>query len=440
MAQAPNRYTKAKVFSESKEDFSSERKLVEASQVGILLRQTREAQNFSIDDMSQKTRLRDVHLISLEAGDVEKLPGTAFVAGFMRLYAKNLGIANDPVVERFLLDFESKRQNLTADSFSSPTKPRQQPNSGAIIGGLVGLVALSVAYSQFGGMDDAGQQLPSTPPVKVGDTVPVFVENSDKESKPAKSVLHVGKPELQSLNVQWSTEVKGSSTKPEYVSKKPAEVVKKPEYVSKKPAEVVKKPVLKQKPIVVAKYRKPQPKPVVLKPKTVAVVKKPVKKVAPPRMPAPVVVKKIVRAKVRREVVKPYKPKTVKPLKRKVQRRVEDKRLNPRQRIYHRYPEPIVDKQALIPDSSKAISLISRELVWIQIQDDEGTVLKDMVMQPNHVFRVPTGGQFFAILGNAGGVRLRIGSKKLPYLGEPGEVIQDLDLSVTSLLERAAKR
>jgi cytoskeleton protein RodZ len=446
MAQTPDDSSSAEAVTNPQQVYhgdrgsgSSEQEQAGARQIGQLLRQTREAKGFSIDEMSQRTRIRDIHLVSLEAGEVDKMPGNAFVAGFMRLYAKTLELADNPLMEQFLADFENHRQNLATEHFPPPTKSRQLPNSGIIIGGVVGLVILSFSYSHFNDSEDGSQQLPAAPPLKVGEMVPSSAQSSDGELEATKSVLHFGKQEAKPLTIERPTEaaLPNAEEIPVTTAKKPEKsrqtITKKPVKVVKKPREVVKK--------TVAKIKKPQ----VIKPKTVIVPTKvksrPIKPPPPVRKPAPVVKKPVrVVALAPADTIKPFKPKRMKPLKKKVNIRKDDSKLTPRKRILNRYPEPIVDKQALIPDSKRAVSLISRELVWIQIQGEDGEVLKDMVMQPDHVFRVPTGMQFYAILGNAGGVRLRIGSKRLPYLGEPGEVIQDLDLSAVSLLERASKR
>ena len=115
---------------------------------------------------------------------------------------------------------------------------------------------------------------------------------------------------------------------------------------------------------------------------------------------------------------------------------VENK--DPAALIVERYPERVANAD-LVPESAQAVSMLASELVWVQIQDGEGHILKDMVMQPDQLFRVPPGGRFFATLGNAGGVRLRVGNRFIPYLGKPGQEIYDLDLAPEALLRRAKK-
>ncbi len=108
-----------------------------------------------------------------------------------------------------------------------------------------------------------------------------------------------------------------------------------------------------------------------------------------------------------------------------------------RERVIDTHPVPVYSDTDLQAPNPRSIALIAKELVWIQIQDKDGIVLKDMVMQPEHVFHIPEGETFYAILGNASGVQVRVGAKTLPFLGDSGEVIQDLELSPEGIQKRA---
>ncbi|MBF0461530.1 MAG: helix-turn-helix domain-containing protein [Magnetococcales bacterium] len=104
--------------------------------------------------------------------------------------------------------------------------------------------------------------------------------------------------------------------------------------------------------------------------------------------------------------------------------------------IEDRHPESIHSPSDLQPEAEQAISLLANEMVPIQIQDENGRVIKDLIMQPNQLFRVPPGGRFFALLGDAGAVRVRIGKRELPYLGPPGAELGGVELSPEALLRR----
>ena len=133
--------------------------------------------------------------------------------------------------------------------------------------------------------------------------------------------------------------------------------------------------------------------------------------------------------------VRPVEP-SVRPVVAPSVRPVVQESGDPAVLITGRHPERVNNPDDLKPESTQAVSLLAHELVWVQIQDEQGRILKDMVMQPNQLFRVPVGGRFFAILGNAGAVRLRVGNRELPYLGKTGEELGGVELTPEALSRR----
>ncbi|MBF0448802.1 MAG: DUF4115 domain-containing protein [Magnetococcales bacterium] len=547
-------------------DGSFERKPVGAQEVGDLLRQAREAKGFTLDEMSKRTRLRDVHLLSLEAGQVEKLPGVAFVAGFLRLYAKNLELSDHPIVEQFLNTFENRRQNLTTEHFPPPTKSRQRPNSGSIVMGLVGLVALSFGYSHYYGSpkEEMEQHVPVSPPMKVGEFInnsasptsepvvlqtsePVFSEEPDSfdtteeveeiaaleaepdlssastPAMPAESVpladeqqsvvdeepeseqalsaleknvieLSERQPEMdeESMDSQPPTreapptepqeqpmmamdtelaEVPGELMAPEATEISQLEpdepvVEERVEPTKKKKSSgwpwfsffsFSEETEAKEEPEEVSMAASepeldPDPRlsleSVDLNPQKIVTPNLPVEDQPPATDSRRPLSKTVASKPPGASASEPFfdsdpaveiQPFVSQPTK-KAARPVEDANLTPAQRIKKRYQEPLSTVEDLQPESTDAVSLISTELVWVLIQDEEGKTLKDMVMQPNHLFRVPPGALFYAEVGNAGAIQFRVGEKKVAIRGDVDGVIRELELSAASLLARAAGR
>ena len=66
--------------------------------IGTLLRHSREAQGLSYADVSEKTRLRPYFIQSLEQEQWDRLPSPAFVPGFIRTYARALGLEEDKIL------------------------------------------------------------------------------------------------------------------------------------------------------------------------------------------------------------------------------------------------------------------------------------------------------------------------------------------------------
>ena len=72
--------------------------------VGEILKQAREAQGLSLEQVASLTKIQEPFIRALEEGHFEALPERVFAKGFVRTYARSLGIDEDDAVRRF---FES---------------------------------------------------------------------------------------------------------------------------------------------------------------------------------------------------------------------------------------------------------------------------------------------------------------------------------------------
>jgi len=72
--------------------------------VGAKLRAAREAADLSLEDVAQKTRIRESHLTALESLDMTALPGRAYAIGFLRAYAEFLDLDADDCIKRFKVE------------------------------------------------------------------------------------------------------------------------------------------------------------------------------------------------------------------------------------------------------------------------------------------------------------------------------------------------
>lgn len=72
----------------------------DSSSLGSWLRDAREARGESLDDVSKVTRIGRSYLAAIEQDDLDKLPRDAYARGFIRLYAKYLGLSGDEAVLR----------------------------------------------------------------------------------------------------------------------------------------------------------------------------------------------------------------------------------------------------------------------------------------------------------------------------------------------------
>ena len=72
-----------------------------ASGPGQLLKSTRESAGISIRDVSAQLRLDERTVAALEADDFSHLPAPTFVRGYLRGYARLLGVPVGPVMEAY---------------------------------------------------------------------------------------------------------------------------------------------------------------------------------------------------------------------------------------------------------------------------------------------------------------------------------------------------
>jgi cytoskeletal protein RodZ len=67
---------------------------METSHFGSILRQARERRQISLAEVAERTKVPQWSLQLIEAGEIDDLPGDVFVRGFIRSYARSVGIAD----------------------------------------------------------------------------------------------------------------------------------------------------------------------------------------------------------------------------------------------------------------------------------------------------------------------------------------------------------
>jgi cytoskeleton protein RodZ len=79
--------------------------------LGQYLRQARESRNVSLEELSRTTRISLPFLRALEENDFDFFSQHEFIPGFLKLYARHLGLDGQEVLQRY--DFQSKVQSQT---------------------------------------------------------------------------------------------------------------------------------------------------------------------------------------------------------------------------------------------------------------------------------------------------------------------------------------
>ncbi|MFW5877317.1 MAG: helix-turn-helix domain-containing protein [Myxococcota bacterium] len=112
----------------------------ESTSIGAFLRHERQVRQVSIEELSQTTRipLRQLHLVEQDRFD--ELPGEVFARGFIKSYARALGLDEAPLLERFC-------QGRSEAEAPAPITAITPPERGRRFGIAIALVVLLILFT-----------------------------------------------------------------------------------------------------------------------------------------------------------------------------------------------------------------------------------------------------------------------------------------------------
>jgi len=70
--------------------------------IGDFFKQVRETKGLTLEEVASKTRIRSDFVQALEEGNFAKLPDQVFARGFVRSYARSLGLDEEDAIHRFI--------------------------------------------------------------------------------------------------------------------------------------------------------------------------------------------------------------------------------------------------------------------------------------------------------------------------------------------------
>lgn len=151
--------------------------------VGAALRAIRDFQGVSLQDVADATRIRRAYLASLEDMRLEELPSRPFALGYVKAYARHLGLDPEAAVERFRHDAPDPEEG----QLRAPVGVRRErdPRMGAIIAGALLIVGAVVAWN----ITQRTMKAEAPPPAAVADNVQI-----QAPPPPAGTIVDVGKP------------------------------------------------------------------------------------------------------------------------------------------------------------------------------------------------------------------------------------------------------
>ena len=150
--------------------------------VGSTLRRARTRKGLTLEQLARATKISVSALDALETNDLDRLPATIYLRGFLRAYAREVGLDPQETVEDYLEQFEPPRfaaaapagevdQRLTLDPAAPDTGKRRglfsQPWPVFALGAAVAVVAIGSYFvasrnnPDAAGTEDAGEPTPS---------------------------------------------------------------------------------------------------------------------------------------------------------------------------------------------------------------------------------------------------------------------------------------
>jgi cytoskeleton protein RodZ len=117
--------------------------LPHAPRAGADLRAARERVGWSLPDIAAALHIRQEYLEALEAGRINELPGNAYALGYLRSYARTLGLDPNETARRFKAEAAAVTEK-TRLSFPIPAPERGAP-AGAVM--LLGVLLAVGAYA-----------------------------------------------------------------------------------------------------------------------------------------------------------------------------------------------------------------------------------------------------------------------------------------------------
>ena len=341
------------------------------SAVGAYLREIRERQGISVDEIARSTRVLHHYLEELERDDLASLPAPVFTKGFIRAYCQALGIPADEAIR--LYEQRASQIRPKATERVGERAPQRAPERRAERITERVIIAPAPAPPP---PPPRPSLLPAPTPAQQAQVA--AVERRDTKSRGAVLISLVllivmgGALYAVTIALQSGRDDASATATPVAVTAPEPAPAPPPEAGPTGPAEAPQPPVAAQRPVAAqqpaaAQLPKPQPQPA---PAAVAPT------VAPPRSSSVT-------------------------------------------------PAPA----SASPSAASPYRLVARttETTWIRVRTEDGRTTEETI-PPNEVREWVSNGPFVLTIGNAGGVSLELNGRPVPRLGASGAVISRLVL------------
>lgn len=108
--------------------------------IGADINAARVESGMQISEVAHLLRISKHYLKDIEAGDFGKLPGTTYVSGYLRTYAKAVGLDPKQIVDRYRLLLDSEAAEVR---YSFPVDNQRPQRSGAMVASIIVIFAIA---------------------------------------------------------------------------------------------------------------------------------------------------------------------------------------------------------------------------------------------------------------------------------------------------------
>jgi cytoskeletal protein RodZ len=180
--------------------------IYEQHSLGTVLRDYRQSQNRSLEEVAKGTRIRLIFLEALEEDRYDLLPGKAYVSGFVKSYSRFIGLDGEALLREFADEIEAswleetnyKAESVMTQPLEFTPKKKSAHSQNTVLWGVISVIALASLVWMFWG---GPQPEPPTEVTTVEDPVgvheeaplqtPEVVEDERLPNKPEEAIVEV---------------------------------------------------------------------------------------------------------------------------------------------------------------------------------------------------------------------------------------------------------
>ncbi len=114
--------------------------IIHKQQFGVLLREERERQNYTILEVAEYLHLSEGHIKALENSRIDELPGKTFTLGYIRSYTRLLNIGDELIIATYLEHYDEGEAPLKNNSKAATQTAKYNPTLMLLAAALILLV------------------------------------------------------------------------------------------------------------------------------------------------------------------------------------------------------------------------------------------------------------------------------------------------------------